>query len=280
MAARQGTPGLGVLAETTCGRAERTHPKKWTVRGLSLPAVVPPLHRHRRADPAGGQPQPDREHLSPGGLQRRAPFTSRWSVVASVPCCSRIANSSMRPPASTSSTRSATRASDSGRGFSNRPRIGRQHLRGDESENSTGVYNATGAAVSGGKTIIATADQSIQAGDGGTGFSIDIQAFKRVKYRNELYFAGVYLFNPRDTNGVSTFRRANGRRSCPCTDQYLFRGGIGRSLPKIRALAASSSAASKAFRCATLSGATAPPSRLRNSVDPGLMYARSTYMSH
>jgi hypothetical protein len=51
-----------------------------------------------------------------------------------------------------------------------------------------------------------------------------------------LYFSGVYLFNPRDTNGVSTFRARRGEEVMSVADQYLFRGGISRAVPKLRAL--------------------------------------------
>src|SRR5439155_9026211 len=83
----------------------------------------------------------------------------------------------------------------------------------------TGEYNATGPAISQGKQIVATADQSIQAGDGGTGFAIDIGAYKRTYFNSELYFAGVYLFNPRDTNGVSSCRSRPGETVLSVTDQ-------------------------------------------------------------
>ncbi|MDQ6760947.1 MAG: hypothetical protein M3Z32_13930 [Acidobacteriota bacterium] len=98
----------------------------------------------------------------------------------------------------------------------------------------TGTFNATGRATdSKGQTILATADQSIQAGDGGTGFTIDLQGYKP-SYRNtELYFAGVYLFNSRNTNGISSFRRLPGEqvlssfRSISLSWRYRTRGAEG-----------------------------------------------------
>ena len=142
----------------------------------------------------------------------------------------------------------------------------------------TGIYNATGPAVQNGRPIIATADQSIQAGDGGTGFSIDVQAYKRVKFRNELYFAGVYLFNPRDTNGVSTFRRANGEQVMSVADQYLFRAGIGRALPKIRGLAASFGGRIEGVPVRDAFGGSNGFRRpgYAISVDPGLLFSRGS----
>jgi hypothetical protein len=98
----------------------------------------------------------------------------------------------------------------------------------------TGKYNATGAATDRtGNPIIATADQSIQAGDGGTGFSMDLQAYKPFLARTMLYFNGIYLFNPRNTNGVSTFRTQRGEEVMSVADQYLVRGGVSRAMPKV-----------------------------------------------
>ena len=84
-----------------------------------------------------------------------------------------------------------------------------------------------------GITILAT-DQSIQARGGGTGFAIDLQRFKRTYFNSELYFTGVYLFNPRDTNGLTTNRTRPGEQVMSVTDPYLYRGGIGHAVPRIR----------------------------------------------
>jgi hypothetical protein len=101
----------------------------------------------------------------------------------------------------------------------------------------TGKNNYTGLATDArGNQIVAVADQSIQAGDGGTGFAIDLQAYKPVFFRSTLYFAGSYLFNPRDTNGVPTMRTRPGETVMSVADQYLYRGGIARQVPKIRNL--------------------------------------------
>jgi hypothetical protein len=54
-----------------------------------------------------------------------------------------------------------------------------------------------------------------------------------------LYFSGSYLFNPRNTNGVSTFRRQRYEDVMSVSDQYLFRGGVSRLVPKVRGLIAS-----------------------------------------
>jgi hypothetical protein len=143
----------------------------------------------------------------------------------------------------------------------------------------TGVYNATGKAVRAGQQIVATADQSIQAGDGGTGFSIDLQAYKRTYFNTQVYFAGLYLFNPRDTNGVSTFRSARGEEYMSVTDQYLFRGGFGHAVPWIRGLAASFGGRIEGVPVRDALGGSNGFRRpgYAISIDPGLLYARGSY---
>lgn len=73
----------------------------------------------------------------------------------------------------------------------------------------TGSYNASdifynvGAE---GTPQVRPVDQSIQPGDGGFGFSLDVQFYKSLGERFSVYGNGLYLFNPRETNGVRTFR--------------------------------------------------------------------------
>lgn len=47
-------------------------------------------------------------------------------------------------------------------------------------------------------------DQSIQPGDGGWGFNLEVQGFKSVGTKLAAYFSGFYLFNPRNTNQTLT----------------------------------------------------------------------------
>ena len=90
-----------------------------------------------------------------------------------------------------------------------------------------------------GQSSIQTSDQSIQLGDGGWGFSLDTQAFHRTYFHSMLYFSGSYLFNPQDTNGVKTFRKAPGEEVMSVSDQYLYRGGISHRLPWFKGLVGS-----------------------------------------
>ena len=141
----------------------------------------------------------------------------------------------------------------------------------------TGKYNAMGAATDrAGRPIMATADQSIQAGDGGTGFSFDFQAFRPVWTRYTLYMTGAYLFNPRDINGVSTFRTRRGEEVMSVTDQYLWRGGIAALVPKLRNFSVSFGGRMEGVPVRDLLGKSNGFRRpgYAISLDPGLMYAK------
>lgn len=49
-------------------------------------------------------------------------------------------------------------------------------------------------------TIVKAVDQSIQLGDGGVGFTLDLQGYTVVSKRISLYINGFYMFNPKETN--------------------------------------------------------------------------------
>jgi len=103
----------------------------------------------------------------------------------------------------------------------------------------TGINDATGSALYKGQTVKATADQSMQPGDGGWGLSVGTQGYKSLWHRADLYGQGQYLFNPLDTNGVLTFRSQPGQSVMSVTDQYLYRAGVSQGVPKVRGLALS-----------------------------------------
>lgn len=77
-------------------------------------------------------------------------------------------------------------------------------------------------------------DQSIQPGDGGYGLVADFQGYKAIK-RTTLYASGLYLVNPRNTNGVPTGRRPT-EAVMSVADQYSYRGGIVAPFPKLNSL--------------------------------------------
>lgn len=78
-------------------------------------------------------------------------------------------------------------------------------------------------------------DQAIQPGDGGVGFSLEVQGFRQL-YKSLYAFAnGYYLFNPRESNGA--FKSApkpglEGYNLYACPDQYFGRAGVMVSVLK------------------------------------------------
>lgn len=78
-------------------------------------------------------------------------------------------------------------------------------------------------------------DQSIQLGDGGTGLISEVNAFYNFNEQAGLYSTLYYLSNPREQNGVRTYREtlsavlAN-EAIMSVADQYMARAGINYSL--------------------------------------------------
>ena len=139
----------------------------------------------------------------------------------------------------------------------------------------TGINNATGSALSKGQTIRATADQSMQPGDGGWGFTLGTQGYKRLWHTAAAYGQASYLFNPKDTNGVATFRSQPGQSIMSVTDQYLYRAGVSQSVPvrKLRGVAFSLGIRGEGVPVRDLLGDSNGFRRPGNiiSLDPGLM---------
>ncbi len=145
----------------------------------------------------------------------------------------------------------------------------------------TGKYNATGEARnSRGQTIIATADQSVQAGDAGTGFVIDTQAYRPAWFRSMLYFSGSYLFNPRDTNGVNSSRIRFRETVLSVPDQYLARGGVSHAVPKVPGLVVTFGGRWEGVPVRDLLGKSNGFRRpgYAISADPGFLYTRWGYV--
>lgn len=139
----------------------------------------------------------------------------------------------------------------------------------------TGIDNAKGAATLGGKPVIATADQSMQPGDGTWGFSAGTQAYKSLWHRAVAYGQGNYLFSPADTNGVATFRTQPGQGVMSATDQYLFRGGLVQGVPKVKKLVFSAGVRGEGVPVRDLLGASDGFRRpgFILSFDPGVMFS-------
>ena len=86
----------------------------------------------------------------------------------------------------------------------------------------------------GGTKELRTVDQSIQLGDGGTGFTTELNAYYNFKRNFGMYGNFYYLINPREQNGVRTYREtlvpslAN-EAFCSVPDQYMLRAGFNYS---------------------------------------------------
>jgi hypothetical protein len=83
--------------------------------------------------------------------------------------------------------------------------------------------------------VLRTVDQSIQLGDGGTGLTLELNAFRRITDHFGVYGNFYYLSNPREHNGVRTYRevispqyteRLANEAISSVPDQYMVRGGV------------------------------------------------------
>jgi hypothetical protein len=89
-------------------------------------------------------------------------------------------------------------------------------------------------------TIVGPVDQSIQLGDGGTGFTVEANTFYNFSHYVGLYGNFYYLISPREQNGVSTARGGIvsaqtaqiGSDVMSVPDQYLIRAGVNFSFNK------------------------------------------------
>jgi len=85
-----------------------------------------------------------------------------------------------------------------------------------------------------GSYTLGPVDQSIQLGDGGTGFAFELNGYKSFNHELGVYGNLYYLINPKEQNGVSTARGGtpsatsiqyySSTMSVP--DQYMARGGV------------------------------------------------------
>jgi hypothetical protein len=82
--------------------------------------------------------------------------------------------------------------------------------------------------------ILGPVDQSIQLGDGGLGFTTEINAYYNIVKGLSVYGNFYYLVNPREQNGTSTARGGtastssmrNGSDVMSVPDQYMLRAGV------------------------------------------------------
>lgn len=92
-----------------------------------------------------------------------------------------------------------------------------------------------------------TVDQSIQLGDGGTGFTVEGNSFYNLSRNFSIYGNVYYLVNPREQNGVRTYRETlspalanEAIMSVP--DQYMARAGFNYAFNHVHGLSVAAGA--------------------------------------
>ncbi len=136
----------------------------------------------------------------------------------------------------------------------------------------TGISNAKGTTyASNGTTTVKGFDESIQPGDGTWGFSLATTAYKELYFHAYGYFTGSWLFSPTDTTGIAGANSA--------TDQYLWRGGFSRNVPKVKGLGLSFGGRMEGVPVRDAFGKSDGFRRPGYviSVEPGLMYSWRRY---
>ncbi len=89
--------------------------------------------------------------------------------------------------------------------------------------------------------ILGPVDQSIQLGDGGLGFTAEVNAFYNFGKNLSAYTNFYYLVNPREQNGTSTARGSApsattvryGSHVMSVPDQYMVRAGVNYTIKKL-----------------------------------------------
>lgn len=149
----------------------------------------------------------------------------------------------------------------------------------------TGSYNASdifyNVGPEGGPEV-RPVDQSIQPGDGGFGITVDFQLYQQLSPKFFLYSGGFYLLNPRETNGVRTFRETlspllENEAIMAVPDQYSVR--LGTSYNISERFSASLGARFDAVPVKDLVGGDEGFRRPGNvlSIDPGLSYMAGNF---
>jgi hypothetical protein len=147
----------------------------------------------------------------------------------------------------------------------------------------TGNYNATDIFYNvgpEGSSEVRPVDQSIQPGDGGFGLTMDFQLYRKISTGLFAYAGGFYLLNPRETNGIRTFREtlspllAN-EAIMAVPDQFSIRGGASYSLSNT--ISASLGARYEGVPVKDLIGGNEGFRRPGNvlSIDPGISYMKN-----
>ncbi|KAA2215991.1 transporter [Maribacter flavus] len=150
----------------------------------------------------------------------------------------------------------------------------------------TGNYNASDIFYNvgpNGEPQTRPVDQSIQPGDGGFGVTVDFQFYQKITTDVFSYASGFYLINPRETNGVRTFRETlspilQNESIMAVPDQYSLRGGLSYNIsPTI------SSSLGARFDCVPVKDLIGGNEGFRRpgnvlSIDPGVSFMKSNFV--
>ncbi|MDC6406834.1 MULTISPECIES: hypothetical protein [Maribacter] len=150
----------------------------------------------------------------------------------------------------------------------------------------TGIYNASDIFYNvgpNGEPQTRPVDQSIQPGDGGFGVTVDFQFYQKITTDVFSYASGFYLINPRETNGVRTFRETlspilQNESIMAVPDQYSLRGGLSYNIsPTI------SSSLGARFDCVPVKDLIGGNEGFRRpgnvlSIDPGVSFMKSNFV--
>lgn len=149
----------------------------------------------------------------------------------------------------------------------------------------TGSYNATDVFYNvgpEGSPEVRPVDQSIQPGDGGFGITMDFQFYQKITTGFFAYGGGFYLLNPRETNGIRTFRETlnpilENEAIMAVPDQYSVRAGVSYSISDI--ISASMGARFDAVPVKDLVGGNNGFRRPGNvlSIEPGVAYMNDNF---
>jgi hypothetical protein len=129
--------------------------------------------------------------------------------------------------------------------------------------------------------VIRPVDQSIQPGDGGLGFIVDVGGYYQLgsERTTALYAAGTYLINPEGTSGVPTFRGRENEQLMSIADQYLIRLGVTTAPRSWNGWGASLGGRMEAVPAHDLIGTSRYFRRpgYAISVEPGVSYSRGPH---
>jgi hypothetical protein len=207
-------------------------------------------------------------------------INSRWSLNASIPVMKAYRNQLYAPSGEVNWISQGDATFGFRRWLFRPPTESRRNIGiGVSLKVPSGSFRQSFSALRNGQRITATADQSVQPGDGGTGFATDFNAYTPAWFGSWVYAQGLYLVNPRNTNGVSTFRTRAGETVMSVSDQYLFRAGFTRLIPGLSRVAFSFGTRMEGVPVRDIMGSSDGFRRpgYSLSVDPGLMWSFRGY---